>query len=64
MQMMPIYRQVFTDWLSLSLVCVCVCVCVCEFSDHFIKFVICYKRRGYNIDVIKQPACTCMFLPL
>ena len=27
-----------------------------EFSDHFSKFVISYKRKGYNIDVIKQSA--------
>ena len=28
-----------------------------EFSDHFSKIVICYKRKGYSIDVIKQSAC-------
>ena len=28
-----------------------------EFSDHFSKIVICYKRKGYNIDVMKQSAC-------
>ena len=28
-----------------------------EFSDQFSKIVICYKRKGYNIDVIKQSAC-------
>ena len=25
--------------------------------DHFSKTVICYKRKGYNTDVIKQSAC-------
>ena len=28
-----------------------------EFSDDFSKIVICSKRKGYNIDVIKQSAC-------
>ena len=28
-----------------------------EFSDQFRKIVICYKRKGYNINVIKQSAC-------
>ena len=28
-----------------------------ETSDHFSKIVICYKRKGYNIDTIKQSAC-------
>ena len=27
-----------------------------EFSDNFCKIVICYKRKGYTIDVIKQSA--------
>ena len=29
-----------------------------EFSDHFSKIVACYKRNGYNIDVMKQSACS------
>ena len=28
-----------------------------EFSDHFSKIGICYKRKGYKIDVIKQSNC-------
>ena len=28
-----------------------------EFSDEFSKIVICFKRKGYNVDVIKQSAC-------
>ena len=28
-----------------------------KFSDHFSKIVIRYKRKGYNIDVIKHFAC-------
>ena len=28
-----------------------------DLSDHFSKTVICYKRKGYTIDVIKQTAC-------
>ena len=28
-----------------------------EFSDNFCRIVICYKRKGYNIDVIKQSPC-------
>ena len=28
-----------------------------DFSDHFSKFVICYKRKWYNIDFIKQFSC-------
>ena len=28
-----------------------------KFSDQFSKIVICYKQKGYNIDVIKQHAC-------
>ena len=35
-----------------------------EFSDHFSKIVICYKGKGYNIDVIKQSACLAVCLPL
>ena len=27
------------------------------FSDQFSKIAICYKRKGYNIDAIKQSAC-------
>ena len=27
-----------------------------EFSDHFSNIFIRYKRKGYNIDVIKQSA--------
>ena len=30
---------------------------ITEFSDHFSKLVICYKRKEYNIDAIKQSAC-------
>ena len=29
-----------------------------EFSDQFSKIVICYKRKGYTINVIKQSACS------
>ena len=28
------------------------------FSDHFSKIVVCYKRKGYIIDAIKQSACS------
>ena len=28
-----------------------------EFSDHFSTIAICYERKGYYIDVIKQSAC-------
>ena len=28
-----------------------------EFSDHFSKIVMCYKRKDYTVDVIKQSAC-------
>ena len=28
-----------------------------EFSDHYSKIVICYKRKGYNIDVKGKPDC-------
>ena len=28
-----------------------------EFFYQFSKFVTCYKRKGYNIDVIKQSVC-------
>ena len=27
-----------------------------EFSDHFSKTVLCYKRKGYSINDIKQSA--------
>ena len=27
-----------------------------EFSDQFSNLVICYKQKGYNIDIIKQSA--------
>ena len=29
-----------------------------EFPDQFSKVVICYKRKGYTINVIKQSACS------
>ena len=28
-----------------------------DFSYHFSKNAICYKRKGYNIDVKKQTVC-------
>ena len=28
-----------------------------NFLFILVKFVICYKRKGYNLDVIKQSAC-------
>ena len=28
-----------------------------KFSDHLSKIAICYNRKGYSIDEIKQSAC-------
>ena len=28
-----------------------------DFSDQFRKIVICYKRIGYNINIMRQSAC-------
>ena len=30
---------------------------ILDLSDHFSKIVICYKRKGYNIDVMGRSAC-------
>ena len=29
-----------------------------DFSDQFRKIIICYKRIGYNINIIRQSACS------
>ena len=28
-----------------------------DFSDQFRKIIICYKRIGYNINIMRRPAC-------
>ena len=28
-----------------------------DFSDQFIKIIICYKRIGYNVNIMQQSAC-------
>ena len=28
-----------------------------DFSDQFRKIIICYKRIGYNLNVMRQSAC-------
>ena len=28
-----------------------------DFSDQFRKIIICYKRIGYNINIMRQSAC-------
>ena len=28
-----------------------------NFSDHFLKIIKCYKRVGYNMDIMRQFAC-------
>ena len=30
---------------------------IADFSDQFRKIIICYKRVGYNINIMRQPAC-------
>ena len=28
-----------------------------DFPDHFKKIIVCYRKIGYNIDVLRQTAC-------
>ena len=28
-----------------------------DFPSHFKKIIVCYKKIGYNIDVLRQAAC-------
>ena len=32
-------------------------VCMADFSDQFKKIIVCYKRIGYNINIMRQSAC-------
>ena len=43
--------------LGLIFVLLCDGLHISEFSDQFSKIAICYNRKKFNIDIIKQTAC-------